>query len=70
MSVELRGIKTPAGLMEWVRRNSIKAIYVDSDLRNFESETWELIRRNIGKGLEVGLRTEDDGIQVLLVSDS
>jgi len=46
----------------------IKAVYVDDTLRRDEPILWKKIEKMVGKGLEVGFKSDDGEIQVLLVN--
>ncbi|OGO19839.1 MAG: hypothetical protein A2Z14_17750 [Chloroflexi bacterium RBG_16_48_8] len=68
MSVQLRSLETPQKFVQWMQDEKLQAIYVEGALRSAEASVWSLIQEEIGKSLEVGFTTGEDGIQVYLVS--
>ncbi len=68
MSGELRYIKSPQDLADWMARNDVEAIYADRKLREFESDLWGVIHDQIGKTLDVGFADDQAEVQVLVPS--
>lgn len=68
MDPALRYMTTDQDLLDWIAKNNIKAIFVDDELRNFESSTWAIIERQIGKNLEVAFTGGNGSIQILFVT--
>jgi hypothetical protein len=66
MSGELRYMKSPQDLADWMARNNVAAIYADRKLREFESDVWGLIQSQIGKHLAVAFSDEQAEVQVLV----
>jgi len=53
-------------VLNWVRENHLKAIYVDPLLKRMEPSVWALVHEQIGHGLKVGFRSDRGEFQVLL----
>ena len=60
-------LRSEDDLQRWIADHRLEAIYVDSDLRRFESSVWSLIESQIGTTLAVAYSSENDEIQILRV---
>jgi hypothetical protein len=45
-------MRSDLDLLDWIEKNNVQAIYIDNHLEQFESGTWSLIEKQIGKHLE------------------
>ncbi len=59
--------KNDQEFLDWMVRQDIRAVYVDHSLYNSNPAVWELIKPQIGQGLERVFVAEQGDIQVLLV---
>lgn len=66
----IRYMTSEQELSAWMVNRNLKAIYVDKALRNYYPEAWALIKRQIGKSLQVGFTSKAGDVQVLLVTIS
>jgi hypothetical protein len=66
MERDLRYMKSAQEVSDWMSRERIEAIYVDDDLRKFEPGVWDVIQKQIGKSLEVGLDGGAGAVQILV----
>ena len=69
--VDISGIRSMPSEEEfaaWMRERNLKAIYVDKALRDYEPETWALIKQQIGKSLEVAFTSDNGEVHVLRVT--
>jgi hypothetical protein len=63
-------IRSEQDLRRWMIDNNLEAIYVENDLRRFESSLGALIESQIGKSLEVAFSSDDQNVRVLRVTRS
>jgi hypothetical protein len=57
-------------LREWLTKNKVEAIYLDSDFRRLGNPaTWQLVERSIGEGVQVGFTSDDGNVRVLFVHE-
>jgi hypothetical protein len=59
--------RTPEEFLEWLRVQDIQAIYVDHTLYANSPRLWDLLKAQIGQGLERVFSGDEGDIQVLLV---
>ncbi len=59
--------RTDQGFLDWMIGNNIEAVYVDHSLYRENPVIWEMIKPQIGKGLERIYSGDEGDIQVLLV---
>ncbi len=67
MHRDLRYMRSDGDLSDWLHRERVDAIYVDSSLRDYEPSVWQLVRARIGKELVVGFGENGESVEVLLV---
>jgi hypothetical protein len=61
--------RSSAAFLEWMLIQGVEAVYVDHTLSSGNPYYWELIRDQIGKGLERGFVGDEGDFQVLFVAD-
>jgi hypothetical protein len=66
MSGQLRYMKSPQDLADWMTHNDVQAIYADRKLRDYEADVWGLIQSQVGKQLNVVFSDEQAEVQVLV----
>ncbi len=59
--------KSSAEFLDWMVRQDIRAIYVDHSLYNTNPFLWDLIKAEIGQGIERVFSADDGDIQVLMI---
>ena len=70
MNLDLRHMNSDQELSAWIVDQNLEAIYVDGALRNGEPSVWVLVERQIGHNLEVGFSSDENEVQVLLVTST
>lgn len=66
MARDFRSLKSAQDVSEWIRREKIDAIYVDDDLRRYESVVYDTIEKQIGSSLSVAFDAGEGSVQVLV----
>jgi hypothetical protein len=59
--------RSPEAMVDWLRSQGIRAVYVDQTLWGDNPALWALLQQQIGKGLERVFAGDGGDIQVLLV---
>ncbi len=59
--------KSSAEFLDWMVRQDIRAIYVDHSLYNTNPFLWDLIKAQIGQGIERVFSADEGDIQVLMI---
>jgi hypothetical protein len=60
--------KSSAEFLDWMIRQDIRAIYVDHSLYNTNPFLWDLIKGQLGQGIERVFAADDGDIQVLILN--
>jgi hypothetical protein len=63
-------IRSEQDLQRWMIDNKLEAIYVENDLRRYESSLGALIESQVGKSLEVAFSSDNPNVRVLRVTRS